>query len=452
MKFLNRKIELDLFTKVLNKNKPTFIIVYGRRRIGKSTLIRKALNPTDVYYMAQLSDESLQRELLAKTIAQNINGFDSVHYPNWDSLFENLSLRVSKKTTLCLDEFPYMVKASPGLPSAIQKWLDLNKNGKCSLVICGSSQQMMQGFAFDSTNPLYGRASKILKIDPLLPGYLQQALKTDPIQAVEEYSIWGGVPRYWELREDSEDLPSAISDIILNKYGVLHQEPIQLFLDDMRESVQAFSIMSVIGSGANRLSEISARLGKPSTQLSRPLDILIQLGYLIREIPFGENPKNSKRSLYKINDPFLAFYFKLVVPNMSALEQGAVARVKEQTKELYKNHISSQWENLCRMAVPRMQINGHDFNVASRWWNNQCEFDLVAESIDGKHILVGECKWSDIAKPMEIINQLKNKIIASNIANRRNLIPALFVKSTKLKTANQDFHIFTPTDIMKHLI
>lgn len=452
MKFINRKIELELFTKVLNQNKSTFIIVYGRRRIGKSTLIRKALNPTDIYYMAQLSDESLQRELLAKTIAQNINGFDSVIYPNWDSLFESLSERVTKKTTLCLDEFPYMVKASPGLLSAIQKWLDLHKNGKCNLIICGSSQQMMQGFTFDSTNPLYGRASKTLKIDPLLPGYLLHALKTDPIHAVEEYSIWGGVPRYWELRNNSEDLPNAISDIILDKYGVLHQEPIQLFLDDMRESVQAFSIMSVIGSGANRLSEISARLGKPSTQLSRPLDVLIQLGYLIREIPFGENPKNSKRSLYKINDPFLAFYFKLVVPNMSALEQGFVARVIKQTQELYVNHISSQWENLCRMSVPRMQIMGHDFNVANRWWNNKCEFDLVAESVDGKHILVGECKWSDIAKPMEIINHLKNKIKESNLVNGRFLIMALFVKNFNFKESNGECLIFTPKEIMKHLV
>jgi len=279
MNFFDREKEKQRLVKALSRKKAKLIIIYGRRRCGKSALIKNILKPADIYFMAQQSDEAVQRMQLANTIGEKIKGFGSVVYPDWESLFTNFNNVIKEPVTLCIDEFPYLIKGSRDLPGTIQKIIDNVLERKYHLVLCGSSQQMMQGLVLDSTSPLFGRADEIMKITPLEAGWLTDALKCKPDQAVTEYSVWGGVPRYWELRAEEDSFKEAIINIILDRYGVLHEEPARLFLDDMRESVQAFSILSVVGNGSNRLSEIAARLNKPATQLSRPLDNLIQLGY-----------------------------------------------------------------------------------------------------------------------------------------------------------------------------
>ena len=123
-------------------------------------------------------------------------------------------------------------------------------------------KRQMHGIVTDSSEPLYGRADEIIKLQPMTAYWLQQSLGCSPTEAVEEFSVWGGVPRYWELRKERPDFGTALKEIILDHHSILHDEPIRLFLDDMRESVQAYSILSVIGSGCNRLSEIAGRLGK----------------------------------------------------------------------------------------------------------------------------------------------------------------------------------------------
>lgn len=451
MKFLNRKEEIAHIRLATQSEKSSFVIVYGRRRIGKSTLIQKALKKSDIYYIAQVSDDVLQRELFAKTVARKIKGFDTVIYPDWNTLFEQLSARITKRLTLCIDEFPYIIKTSPGLPSVLQKWLDGNKEGKINLVICGSSQQMMKGFAFDSSNPLYGRARKIMKIEPLLPGYIIKALNVDFNTAVEEYSVWGGIPRYWELRSEYKNMDHAVTELVLNKFGPLHDEPVQLFIDDMRESVQSFSIMTVIGAGCNRLTEIATRLNKPATHLTRPIETLINLGYIHREIPFGENPHNTKRSLYKISDPFLAFYFKIIVPNKSLLQLGKTTMVLNDTREILRNHVAAQWENICRLAVSRLKIGNAEFSMAQRWWNNQTEIDVLALSEDKTILLAGECKWSHVENPEYIVNKLIYNITNTNLAKGKKLIIALFVKSA-VKTGKNDYFIFTAEDVINILL
>jgi AAA+ ATPase superfamily predicted ATPase len=228
---------------------------------------------------------------------------------------------------LCIDEFPYLVKGSVSLPSIIQKIIDTTSDRKYHLILCGSSQQMMQGLILDSSSPLNGRADEIMKIGPLEAGWISEEFDCKSDQSIVEYSVWGGVPRYWELRTEEKSFKTVVKNIILDRYGVLHEEPVRLFLDDMRESVQAFSILSVVGNGSNRLSEIAGKLNKPATQLSRPVDNLIQLGYLKRDVPFGESETNSKRGIYRIADPFMNFYFNFLVPNLTRLELGLTDQV-----------------------------------------------------------------------------------------------------------------------------
>lgn len=213
------------------------------------------------------------------------------------------------------------MEQSPELPSVLQKLID-EKTLKYNIVVCGSSQNMMYGLFLDSTAPLYGRANVIMKFMPIRLPYIQEALGFNATSAIEEYSVWGGVPRYWELRENNASLEDALWYNILSVNGTLYEEPIKLFQDDVKDVVKTSTIMSYVGSGASRLSEIASRCNEPATNLSRPLKKLIDLGFLEREVPFGVDEKSSKKSLYKIADPFMAFYYQFVVPNRSFIELG----------------------------------------------------------------------------------------------------------------------------------
>ena len=163
-------------------------------------------------------------------------------------------------------------------------------------------------------------------------------------------------------------------------------------LDELRTTGQAFSLLSLIGGGCNRLSEIAGRMGKPAGSLSRPLGNLIELGYVRREVPFGENPKSSKRTLYSLNDPFLRFYFRFVQPNQSVLELGITDPVEAQLDAEFSAHTAGIWEDLARRSVPFLKVRGLQWGPASRWWGHDAggraqEFDVVAESLDGKQTI-----------------------------------------------------------------
>jgi uncharacterized protein len=454
MEFFNREKEKQRLLKAMESKKAKLIIIYGRRRCGKSTLIKNTLKPDDIYYMAQQSDESIQRLQLANTIGEKIIGFDSVIYPDWESLFVNLNNVVKDPLTLCIDELPYLVKGASSLPSIIQKIVDNTKDRKYHLILCGSSQQMMQGLILDSSSPLYGRADEIMKITPLEAGWLSKALECTSEQSIKEYSVWGGVPRYWELRTEEKSFKEAVINIVLDRYGVLHEEPARLFFDDMRESIQAFSILSVVGNGSNRLSEIAGKLNKPATQLSRPIDNLIQLGYLKREVPFGESEKNSKKGIYRISDPFMNFYFTFLVPNLSRLELGLTDQVYNIFESRLPNYVSFEWENLCRRSVPMQSINGIDFDIAHRWWgtnlkNEPMELDVVSESIDKKYLLVGECKWSKITDTKPLIKNIEQKAGLLHVAKGKQVIVVLYVKETTDKGISSN--IFLPSDVLERL-
>lgn len=454
MEFVNRNSEIKRLRSALKKDRAAFVVVYGRRRCGKSTLLRHHLAAGDIYFMADQSEAIRQRELLAKAISINLTGFDRIIYPDWETLFENLNLRLKKRISICLDEFPYLVKTSPELPSVIQKMMEEKKKLNYHLIICGSSQQLMHGLILDSAAPLYGRSDEVMMIKPMHAPYLQDILNCDDIETIEEYSVWGGVPRYWELRYERKSLRDAIKYHILDSQGILYDEPVRLFLDDMRDTVQSYTILSLIATGSQRLSEIAGRLAKPASSLSGPLDKLIRLGYIEREIPFGENPKNSKKSLYKISDQFMNFYFRYVVPNRSFIEMEQPDAIIKLIDDSFGQFVSLQWETLCRRATSDLKFGKISFNPASRWWTSsasgQIEIDVVAESTDGKAILVGECKWSDKKLDHQnLIDALLNKVSGIEKFQGKKIIPALFVKH-KDNSAHLKY-IIGPGDVLNAL-
>ena len=350
MKFVDRIDEAARLKDALAGEKSSLVVLYGRRRLGKSTLVKRVLSDKDVYFLADRSECQHQRVLLAKMIAQVFPDFDKLSYPDWESMLLALNYRTDKRFTLCLDEFPYLVEQAPELPSVLQKLVD-EKQLKYNLVLCGSSQNMMYGLVLDSTAPLYGRADVILKLTSIQLPYLQEALGFTGVETVEEYAVWGGVPRYWELREGRRSLSDALWHNVLSVGGTLYEEPVKLFQDDVKDVVKTSTIMSYIGAGANRLSEIASRCNEPVTNMSRPLKKLIDLGFLEKEVPFGADEKSGKKSLYKIADPFMAFYYQFVVPNRSFIELGRRLPVEQALEGHFHEYVSGWWEKLCRDAV-----------------------------------------------------------------------------------------------------
>ena len=437
MNFVDRIEETARLRDALSREKSSLVVVYGRRRLGKSTLIKRVLSDGDVYFLADRSEGQHQRTLLAKVVAQVFPDFDKLTYPDWESLFRAVNYRTDKRFTLCLDEFPYLVEQSPELPSVLQKLVD-EKQLKYNLVLCGSSQNMMYGLFLDSTAPLYGRADEIMRLTPIRLPYIQEALDLDAVSSVEEYAVWGGVPRYWELRENRNSLSDALWHNILSINGTLYEEPIKLFQDDVKDIVKTSTIMSYIGSGANRLSEIAARCNEPATNLSRPLKKLIDLGFLEKDVPFGIDEKNAKKSLYKIADPFMAFYYQFVVPNRSFIELGRRLPLEQALAAHFPEYVSMHWEKLCRDAVTGNMVNGIVYGKAKRWWGpvlnedkkpEQIEIDVMAESLDKKYLLVGECKWTNHENGKQLTAEILRKANLLPFAKNYKILPVLFLKN-----------------------
>ena len=454
MKFVDRIDEAARLKDALAREKSSLVVMYGRRRLGKSTLIKRVLSDTDVYFLADRSEGQHQRILLAKVIAQVFPDFDKLTYPDWESIFRAVNYRTDKRFTLCLDEFPYLVEQSPELPSVLQKLID-EKQLKYNLVLCGSSQNMMYGLFLYSTAPLYGRADEIMRLAPIRLPYIQEALHLNAMNAIEEYAVLGGVPRYWELRENRSSLDDALWRNILSVNGTLYEEPIKLFQDDVKDIVKTSTIMSYIGTGANRLSEIAARCSEPATNLSRPLKKLVDVGFLEKDVPFGIDEKNAKKSLYKIADPFMAFYYQFVVPNRSFIELGRRLPIEQALTAHFSEYVSMQWEKLCRDAVTGNIVNGVVYDKAKRWWGSvhnedkkpeQVEFDIIAESIDKKYLLVGECKWTTQENGKQLTAELLRKANLLPFAKNYTIIPVLFLKNFPKDDAG---NAMLPEDVIK---
>lgn len=193
-------------------------------------------------------------------------------------------------------------------------------------------------------------------------------MNISPINAIDEYSVWGGVPRYWELIENRDSLKDALWHNVLSVNGALYEEPAKLFQDDVKDIVKISTIMSYIGTGANRLSEIAARCNEPATNLSRPLKKLIDLGFIEKDVPYGSEEKTLKKSLYKIADPFMAFYYQFVVPNRSFIELDRRLPIEQALTSHFSEYVSVQWEKLCRNAVTGNMVYGVVYGKARRWW------------------------------------------------------------------------------------
>lgn len=462
MKYVDRKNEEKRLLKFLKSDESELIVIYGRRRIGKSTLIKRVLNgETDVYFQADETQTPNQLYLLSKAIATVLPGFDNASYPDWRALFESLNYRAAKGLTLCLDEFPYLAKSDSSLPSVIQHFWDTG-NPKYNLILCGSSQQSMYSEVLNEKSPLYGRASCIMKLQPIEIPYMQEAMSLPTaIETIEQYAFWGGVPRYWNMCLKEGSFDDAVKHLLLTADGSLTDEPERLLRDELRDLTLSRTLLSTIGNGMHRLSEIASRIGKNATDLAAPLRRLIDMGFIEREMPYGEDTRNSKRSLYKIHDAFMDAYYHFVAPNASLIALGKTEIVWQKIQMTLNQYVGQHWESLCRKAVSGCQIDGVCYDAASRWWgtvydselgtSRQIELDVVAASLDRKHLLVGECKWT----PSENANRLNKELIAKArllpfAKDIKHIHTVLFLKERPSDDAT-NIAIYYPEDVIEML-
>lgn len=453
MEFLDRKKDIERLRKALTRERKQFIVLYGRRRIGKSTLLKEVLdtNGRDIYFLADQTTEANQRQRFAQIVATRIKGFDMVNYPSWEALLLNLNERTEARFALCIDEFPYLVKSCPSLPSVIQRLLE-SAGLRYDLVICGSAQQLMHGYVMKRDEPLYGRADEIIRLSPIPPLYLCQALGCNADEAVQEYAVWGGIPRYWELRKDYPDIQTAIDHLMLDSHGILYEEPSRLLHDEMRDTVQASTLLSIIGNGANKMSEIAARAEKTATEITAQLNKLRDLGFISRQLPFGEDEKKSRKGIYIVADHLFRFHYRFVDPYISFIELGKTDIIRTIIEAQFSQYVGQYWEELCRDYVCGNTVDGILYTRGARWWGmlsdgTMAELDVVAESLDRKHLLIGECKWTRKEHADALAKRLEDISGKLPFAKRGQTVHTCLFLRTQPETP-VSITCFTPQDVL----
>lgn len=383
----------------------SFVAIWGRWRVGKSRLLLEwARCNSALYVVADQSSAPIQRRYFASAIATRVAGFDDIEYPNWQSLFHRFaqeSTRLDWRGPLIIDEFPYLVASDSEILVTLQNWLD-SPSHQIGVIVSGSSIRMMKDAVLNQRSPLYGRTTEAFPLGPLHPGYLAKAFpKISHRELVSTYAVFGCIPRYIELAEQhGGDLVDAVESLILNPNGPLHCEPDRILGIEIPNATSLRPILDAIGNGANKVSEIASRLDRQASGLAGPLTTLIEMDLIRRETPFGSEPKSGKRSLYQISDPFLRFWFRVVAPSRSLLAH-APREMRLRCWEKQRTQLEAYaWEELCRMATPQLHrvvpqlTEIGPFGVAQRYWyRNDYELDLVARSLSGPEILLGETKW-----------------------------------------------------------
>ena len=469
MKFLNRTPEMKRLVALSDRQDGGLGLVWGRRRIGKTRLLLEWVQKVSgIYTVADQSAPAVQRRYFSEALSSVIDGFSEPEYPDWGRLLRMLARQVTQtgwRGPLVIDELPYLVAASPELPATLQAFVDHDaRQAGLVLVLAGSSQRMMQGLQLDRSSPLFGRAVEAFEVQPLPAGFIGEVLKSaDSTESIRAWSAWGGIPRYWELAERfGANTKAALDALVLDPGGPLHLEPDRLLVAELPPATALRPVLDAIGSGAHRLSEIAGRLGTAATTLARPLARLQELGLVKREQPYGEAELGGKRSLYRIDDPFMRMWFRVVAPYRAAFVAGD-ASTRDALWQRHAGRLASEaWEDLCRAATPRLKESvfggaGH-WGPALRYWKgNGPEWDLVASSLDGDELLLGEVKWSERPVTEAVLDATARTLFAKGVPHERwargkRIVYAVFVPSVTRKgrssAAGGLSHVITAQDVL----
>jgi len=404
-KFIDRKKELEFLNDEYKKKESSLVILYGRRRIGKTSLIKEfGKNKDIIYFLATEESESQNMMALKNLIAENLknNLLSVIQSINWEMLFKTVADEtIGNKKVIVIDEFQYLGKINPAFPSIFQKiWDETLKDRNIMVILCGSLINMMETQTLNYNSPLYRRRTGQIKLKQIpFENYKDFFInKMTEKELIEKYAVTGGVPKYIESFKGKKDIYTEIKENIMSKQSYLYEEPSFLLQNEVSEVGSYFSIIKSIASGNRKLGNIASNLSVSPTNLSKYLQVLINLDILEREVPVTENnPEKSKKGQYRIKDNFISFWFQFIYPNRSFLEMDKEELVLNKIKENFiDNHVSFVYENVCKEKMWDLNIDGKlgmTFDKIGRWWNNKEEIDIVGIDTLGENIIFGECKF-----------------------------------------------------------
>ncbi|MDP1826077.1 MAG: ATP-binding protein [Archangium sp.] len=358
------------------------LVVFGRRRVGKTRLLTQWLKRREGLY-SQAIEASKEQQLQQVFDDLRPQLASSIVPRSFGELLELLDLQ-AKDFVFCLDELPYLVAADPSLPSVLQRWIDHRKRKKSSLILAGSSTRMMNDLFLNRGAPLFGRARKILEVAPMSYRAFCKACGQNPAskEAFVRFSLVGGVPKYWELVRRGQSSIALAEELFFGSSPALEFEPSRLLKDEGVLGLTAPAVLEAVGRGSHKPSEIAARLGTPQTNLSRLFQVLLDSKLLERELPFGESVRTTKRTLYKLADPTMRFWFRVYSPHRSRWRTYSAA----EKQKLLEDHASTVFEDQLRARWPG----------SSRYWEADVELDFVREDEAG--LVVSEVKWATLGK------------------------------------------------------
>lgn len=436
-RFVNRNRELDSLNRIYQSPESGLIVLYGRRRLGKTSLLREfARDKLCVYYMADQAAERSQRNAMARVMADVLREplMEQVQYAQWYDLFAAFDrLRPEgRKTVLIIDEYQYLCKAQPAFSSFLQKWWDEHwKNENVLLILCGSLTSMMYRETLAHSSPLYGRSAGQILLRPLglrhIPEFVENPTEE---RCVERFALCGGVPRYLELFSDADDFEEALVDGVLNPVAPLHVEARYLLQDEIDVPNVCWSLLEAVASGATRISEMASRLAQSANSLTRYLSLLRDLSIIEREVPVAEkNPAKSKRGVYVLKDSFLRLWFGCVYPYESFFEIGNTDAALQKLRPLLKRHIELTYEMLCReYAQDHPELAPETVRIG-RQWGAHYEVDVAGVDASGRFTLLGECKWSRQKVGLSILRKLQETAQEQKLSLASDIQWVLFSRS-----------------------
>ena len=418
--FVDREQEMATLQSEYSRDGSGLVVLYGRRRVGKTTLISEFIRDKNaLFFLASEESEAQNRLEFQEKAADFLNSdlLKNVEVKSWDVLFRAIiDTHFDSKPVIVLDEFQYLGKSNPAFPSVFQRiWEEILKDRQVMVILCGSLISMMQSQTLAYDSPLYGRRTAQIRLKQIPFAYYHQFFPDKSRkELIEMYAVTGGVPKYIELFSQSNDIYSAIEACVLNRSGYLYDEPHFLLQQEVSEVGSYFSIIKAIAAGNTKLSAIAGVLEVKSTSLTKYLKTLIDLDILEREVPVTEDsPEKSKKGLYKIKDNYLRFWFAFVYPNMSFIESGHGRIVMDKIrKSLVRNHIAFVYEDICRERMWEINAEGvwpFYFSKLGRYWDSKEEIDIAAIDPDGKNLILGECKYWQEPVGVSVLRELEAK-------------------------------------------
>jgi len=388
--FVDRDIEFDQLTDCYESEAADFVVIYGRRRLGKSELVRQSIADRDdaIYYQAVESTAQNQLEQFVDTATAQFPSLRTVRR-DWEVLLETLG---NNDAVVVIDEFPFLIEEDESLPSRIQRvWdMELQETGM-TLVLIGSSISVMEDTVLSGSAPLYDRRTATIDLKPLDVSDAHQFFPAyDPETAITAWSIYGGTPYYLQTIDPDQSLGSNVHQAILSERGLLYSEPEFLLRTELRQPNTYFSILRALAHGRRTPNEIAGMAGMESGSLSTYLQKLRRLRLVERHIPVTESPTTSKRGRYRIAAPLFRFWFRFVYGNQDQLHMLCDDAYDELDAPELADYVSPLFARLCQRTLPK--LIDRQIRDVGQWWFKEHELDVLGLAADG--VVAGECKFT----------------------------------------------------------